>query len=152
MRQMISIDPGTKVLGEAFWIGGKLEGCGVIRTEGRTLGEKISGLPTRDGGQDLAVCELMDANGLRVPANDLIAVQAVGCVYAARMAREVKLVLPRTWKGNVPKRIHHPRIRAALSPDERDILQIGLDTAPKGHHKEILDAVGIGLWALGRKV
>lgn len=52
---------------------------------------------------------------------------------------------PVTWKGNVPKEIMTKRILARLSPEEVDkIEKVGY----KDHNT--IDAVGIGLYALGR--
>jgi hypothetical protein len=55
----------------------------------------------------------------------------------------VELVQPRTWKGQVPKEIHHRRVRAALTPAE-------LARIPKSHTHDTLDAIGLGLWRTGR--
>jgi hypothetical protein len=90
-----------------------------------------------------------------------------------RQGAEVKYVLPRTWKGQVCKPIHHSRILRALVPVERarfeDVAQkpflrilskvdaaceryarTGKVTGYRWDLHNILDAVGIGLWALGR--
>lgn len=53
----------------------------------------------------------------------------------------VRHVAPRAWKGNVPKEVHHERILRFLDRDERERIEDG---------KESLDALGLGLWAVGR--
>lgn len=53
----------------------------------------------------------------------------------------VELVVPTTWKGSVPKKIHQKRITAVLGNEERGCLE-------KNHNT--MDAVGLGLWRLGR--
>lgn len=61
--------------------------------------------------------------------------------------REVVYVLPRQWKGQVPKDVHQEEfIRKALGPEELLLLT----DWNKGELKQILDAVGIGLYQLGR--
>lgn len=49
---------------------------------------------------------------------------------------------PSTWKGNVPKEQHHARVRKALTLGETQVIR---DTT-----HDTLDAIGIGLYALGR--
>ncbi len=49
---------------------------------------------------------------------------------------------PGDWKGQVPKAIHHERIRRVLSTKE-------LGLVSRVDHN-VMDAVGLGLWALGR--
>jgi hypothetical protein len=60
----------------------------------------------------------------------------------------VEPVWPTTWKGSVPKDIHNDRVLEKLSPKERDVLQKS-PRAKKFNHN-MIDAVGIGLWKLGR--
>src|SRR5678809_187857 len=82
-------------------------------------------------------------------ANDLItlAIQVGG--YLARFQGvDSMVVLPHQWKGSIPKDIHHPRIWAKLDAAEQAIV----DHAWKGRSKkgvtDIMDAVGLGLYAL----
>lgn len=54
-------------------------------------------------------------------------------------------VEPRTWKGMVPKRIHHNRIKAKLSPEELEIFQwVAEKVGAKAHN--VLDAIALGKW------
>lgn len=52
-------------------------------------------------------------------------------------------VSPSAWKGQVPKKIHNKRVLAALSDTEKSLV-LSID-----NHNTI-DAIGIGLWYLGR--
>jgi hypothetical protein len=86
---------------------------------------------------------------MRVPPNDILTLAIrVGRYqewYESQGAR-VTLVEPRTWKGQVPKPIHHKRILAKLFTNELRAL---------GEYRtqiDVLDAVGLGLWALKRLV
>lgn len=137
------------MLGIAEWDGGTLTHAGLVKLRGRTLDALCKGaVPKRTHA--IGYCESMHAYR-KVPANDLIDVQTVGAVYVTRAAREVRFVRALDWKGNVPKDIHHKRIRKQLDSAETAVLEEALTKAPKGSHKEILDAVGIGLWAIGRQ-
>jgi hypothetical protein len=60
--------------------------------------------------------------------------ESVGC--------KVELVQPRTWKHQVPKAIHNARTIAALIGDEKALVD--------GQRHDTIDAVGLGLWKLGR--
>lgn len=55
-------------------------------------------------------------------------------------------VLPEEWKGQVPKKIDHQRTLALLSAEEVKVLP-----QRKSELLHVLDAVGIALWACGRK-
>jgi hypothetical protein len=61
------------------------------------------------------------------------------------LGAEVHLHAPYAWKRSVPKKVHHRRLKAALSPKEAALL-VGLGDASL----DVWDAVGIGLFALGR--
>lgn len=64
----------------------------------------------------------------------------------------VRYVEPREWmRGNPPKKINHPRILKELRPDERAVLDAVLGVLAKSKHEHVMDAVGIGLFALGRR-
>jgi len=58
--------------------------------------------------------------------------------------------LPREWKGQVPKRIHQPRIIKALTDEERAEMDKDLAPYTKSLRHNALDAVGIGLKYLRR--
>jgi len=60
----------------------------------------------------------------------------------------VELVWPRTWKGSVPKPIHNRRVLETLSDVELKVLPKSPRARTYNHN--MLDAVGLGLWALGR--
>lgn len=84
--------------------------------------------------------------GRRVNPNDLITLALrVGRIQGRVLAAggTVELVTPSSWKGNVPKRIHNARTLARLTPEERVIV-------PANARHDVIDAIGIGLWRLGR--
>lgn len=60
----------------------------------------------------------------------------------------VKLVSPHQWKGNVAKPVMLARIVSKLTPAELGVLdRCGVS---KGKRHNVVDAIGIGLHALGR--
>lgn len=65
-------------------------------------------------------------------------------------ATNLRTVRPREWKGQLPKNVHHARVRKALSAAELAVLDACNVPVSKRHN--VLDAVGLGLWALRRAV
>lgn len=80
--------------------------------------------------------------------NDLIQVaRAVGqWEQSTAGCGRIVHVYPRTWKGQVPKKIHTARTLAKLTSSERGVLP----ELPASKLHNVLDAVGLGLWLLGR--
>lgn len=54
---------------------------------------------------------------------------------------------PATWKGQVPKDIHHKRLLRGLSPVSRFRLERDLADVPSSKQHNVLDALGLALWA-----
>lgn len=78
--------------------------------------------------------------------NDLISVAlVVGAVLEVAMGTyhsHVQTVLPAMWKGSVPKRITLSRLQKELSTEEHAVV--------KWSNHNVVDAIGIGCWKLGR--
>jgi hypothetical protein len=73
-----------------------------------------------------------------------------GLVSAFVGLEEVEYVEPHKWKGTIAKEVCHARIWSILSADEKATLaKVCEGVAPSKRHN-VLDAVGIGLWAVGR--
>lgn len=66
--------------------------------------------------------------------------------WGRSLGAEVRVVSPNDWKGSLPKGIAHRRILTALTPDEH----LNLPVLPKSKAHNMLDAVGMNLWLLGR--
>ena len=151
MTTLVAIDPGAKHLGWARFDGGVLVSCGLskARTPGAhadNVRHAISWWPV-----DIVIVEQMSPRDLPNEA-DLLRVTETGCYVAGELQpRTFRLVPARTWKGSVPKDIHHRRVRAKLSTVEIARLERGLEgVAPRLQHN-VLDAVGIGLFGVGRR-
>lgn len=163
----VGIDPGVPALGYAIAWGRQIGAAGLCRPP-RTVGKPcldVRGMGYADeirdaisaqrGGpwQVTAYVESMTVTRDRTTTpQDLINVQTIGCIVAGRLG-DVRLLPPDTWKGSTPKAIHHERLCALDGPldaSERAIVAAALRATPKKHHKEVLDAVGILLYGLGR--
>lgn len=78
-----------------------------------------------------------DAPKYHANLDELYAVgDALGVTWAKKYA-------PRTWKGNVPKDVHHRRLRSRLTSTESTRM-------PAMSEHDAWDATGIGLYATGR--
>lgn len=87
-----------------------------------------------------------------IDPNDLLDVAGVASACMATVAAwlsihdaDCRWTLPAGWKGNIKKEIMTNRISASLTPAERGLI---VSAGAKDHNT--LDAVGIGLWQLGR--
>lgn len=78
--------------------------------------------------------------------NDLIDLAVAAGMLGGRFKNR-KYVLPREWKGNVPKEIMNDRVLTKLTEDEKSKIEY---PKRKSLSHNVLDAVGIGLWALKR--
>lgn len=102
------------------------------------------------GGLPECICELPEQRGrsTNVRMSDIIALTWAGSRVCANLPAET--VRPSVWKGQVPKAIHHKRMEAALTPEERIVLQNCLRGVAKSVQHNLKDAVALGLWKLGR--
>ena len=149
-RVLVAIDPGVKNLAWAQFEGGALSLCGLSQKDHPTAHaravKRLCGLCP-----DVLVLEQMTPRDIPNAA-DLIAVSHTGA-YVAGALRPVVLLYPtaQEWKGSVPKRIHHPRLAAKLTPAERAVVAEAAVRVPASLLHNVWDAVGLGLWGLGRR-
>ena len=138
---ILSIDPGKRSLAYALWgHSRRLVKAGIVQHRhdpwwGKTAW-MISQLPSVD--EVVAEFPKVYPYERRKSPNDLLPLAAN--VGACSALGELVLVTPQEWKGQMPKDVCHRRILQALGEDE----VIGT----KNHN--VMDAVGIGLWYLGR--
>ena len=162
MIYTLAIDPGTTRQGWALFGGVQLAECGINCGAAETFVLKSSVQHLRSFfGVARAVIEGQEIHrggrfGKVSPATIIRLAQSAGMVAGVLQAitqAPVEFVLPSVWKGGVPKGPHQERIVNALFPKEKEVLDVGLSRIKaKTHHSEVIDAVGIGLWAVGRKV
>lgn len=94
----------------------------------------------------------------KVPPSDIITLairagEAIGPYrYPADGSTGSKVTYyePSEWKGSVAKNVHHSRLWGHLGPAERALVaEVAAGMAPSKRHN-MMDAIGIGLFALGR--
>lgn len=135
---MVSIDPGVRASGQAFWEGKKLVYVAYDAPSG----------PSDYSPLIIEKPQVYQGRAQKGNPNDLIdlAVEVGRIIGISEVAFET--VLPRQWKGAVKKEIMLKRILSKLDDDELLVIKNCGVSNSKAHN--IIDAVGIGLWKLGR--
>jgi hypothetical protein len=86
-----------------------------------------------------------------VPPNDIITLTLQAGRYlgiAEQMGIAIlRTVLPKSWKGQLPKGVCAGRIISRLSSEELLVLKAAESKLPAGKRHNLIDAVGIGLYA-----
>ena len=131
---LLAIDPGMHT-GWAGFSKEDLRSCGTGRPPLRLASVVIVELPQIYPGHP-------------VPPNDLVNLAFLAGRYAGASTGKIYTVAPHAWKGNLPKDVCNARVLAKLDAVERGIVE-GCDV-PKGQKHNVIDAIGIGLFFLGR--
>lgn len=153
---LLAFDPGTMRSGWAFFSDDdELVEAGVVRASGVVeMIRALGGIGICPNTFVVEVPQIYTAAKSKGDPNDLVAVALVAGAaierFGARARAGVVKAKPRDWKGTTPKEINHTRTRAKLSPDELSVVQSAALRAGKTASLDLLDAVGIGLWALRR--
>jgi hypothetical protein len=100
---------------------------------------------------DMVIVEIPHCGFGRAAVSDLItlgmraqkALDSVSCI-------QYKTIKPARWKGSVPKMVMSWRVREKLELREIMCLPENLRRGPLPRAVDVLDAIGIGLWAVGR--
>jgi hypothetical protein len=143
---LIAIDPG-KVSGWALFYYTQLHAAGVLDEE-----EILDHPPVPEWDPVLAVIEVPRIYPMgkgKGDPNDLLTLAlSVGDLrgFYQRRGMRVRLVTPRQWKGTAPKDIHNRRILDNLNEHETEVLP----SLAKSKAHNMIDAIGLGLWVLGR--
>lgn len=156
-RVTVAIDPGDDT-GWSKWLDRRLVACGLTHPDAYPELPFTIGLPT--DGLDLVVENPEAYSGDRkVDPNKLITLgrkvgELIG-VYRAYYHLLGKpftweIVLPKRWKGQVPKPIHHDRHLPTLDAAEQRVLLASLETVPNGMRHDVKDSVCLGLWRVKR--
>lgn len=149
---LLALDPGLRKAGVAlFDEAGRLGVAALARNSVRGRGG-AAWLGMRDAVinacadlPDEAAIEVMQIDGRGAPPADLLELNGVAGAVLGWVGAG-KTYTPKQWKGSVPKDVHHRRAKASLSKDELGVL------TRSGHaaQKDVLDAVALGLFHLGR--
>jgi len=169
---LLSVDPGKKYSGVAFfrdgvlvaadrpWPGRNSQLPDVELLLGTVAAVIEWGDQLEPAGYDVAA-EWMEMRGRRSPTTytlpPLWGVGASVAAIAKSRGFEGQLLPVSTWKGPLPKKKHHPMILAALTPAEVAVVVEAtgqtleaLIAVQSADASDVVDAVGIGLVALGR--
>lgn len=174
MRWLVAVDPGLPGCGVAIFRDGLLYWAGWVAVAGAGRGPQrwiplcdrlVSEVAARLGSGEIEmVCEFprLRAAGRQVgtthsvdPADLMELAGFVGCLCGSVHGRlthnQPAVVLPEQWKGGTPKEICHSRVRQRLIyAGEQGNLTLTEREVRRGALHNVLDAVGIGLWRLGR--
>ncbi len=152
---LMSIDPGKGVCGWAKFqdSNGRLLACGLVR--GKTFGDMSFEIKRTLGNTyvDRLVVEKPQVYQQRMwkgDPNDLIDVAIVGGMAAQAIDFGIfEDVTPRKWKGTRPKKVCNKLTLDTLDDGELEVYR-SIDVFASLRHN-VLDAIGIGLWRLGRR-
>ena len=143
--QLLAFDPGKHHFGWAAFLDGVLVRCGLSSSDHKGLESFAAlGYPAV-----IEVPQVYQKQRGKDP-NDLIDVAIVvgRILQALGPGDAVEVVRPRTWKGTAPKVVMGARIEERLSAEELGTL---FDVVvADGLRHNVVDAIGIGLWRLGR--
>jgi hypothetical protein len=172
MSVVIGVDPGINHCGLSVFVDGKLHGAHLIEPAVRS-----AGIGYRVSHAADAVARVLEAHRPRLTTavehrvmlewpqvympgkskgdnNDLLPLAAVDgaiAVLACHLGYNVDAVGPDDWKGGpVPKKIMFGRIVQRLEPAERELLSDQLQGVAESLKHNVVDGVGIALFALGR--
>lgn len=96
---------------------------------------------------DVLVCEVPEIYPHTPNPKDVLAVTMVAGALCTIPAKKVCTYLPKTWKGQVPKKIHHERLLTEVTASERVVLDAAKKKY-KGLFHNAMDAIGLGIWYL----
>jgi hypothetical protein len=160
---LLAIDPSLTCTGWAFFEGPTLKQCGIVRTDpswplAMRIGRAAEMITARDEEEawpehDTVIewPQVYTFGKSKGDPNDLLPVAGVAAVCAATLAyasRPAELVKPAAWKGQTPKDVHNARVLARLTPGE--LAMVDGSGIPMSLRNNVIDAIGLGLWKLGR--
>jgi hypothetical protein len=150
---LLAIDPGADTGWAVYDSCRRLTACGLYD------GDRNITLPSVEpGARVLIECPRLRPRGEKNPNSILLVARKAG-EWAGRFHHHaVEYLLPNDWKGTTDKKIDHPRTWARLDDKERAIVDAYFRSAhgrqglaPSRRHN-VLDALGIGLFGVGRGV
>lgn len=144
LTDLVAVDPGIDA-GVALFLDGVLSRVELVieATSRRWSWPGPFGLPV--------ICEVPQKyRGSPVDMQDLISLSFMaGYITSALQPESIRTIFVREWKGQRPKYVDNQYTRKLLNDQERQILDAA--EVPKSKEHNVLDAIGIGLWALERR-
>ncbi len=147
--RLLAIDPGAHLIGAAVFSvneGHTLEQVEVVRF--KHVSEIELWFIEKRWGVDKIVVEVPQVYPTRGKAdpNDLIpvALTAGACLSISSSSIAVR---PHEWKGSIDKKVHQARLLKGLSERDRAMIDA---VKPASLRHNAIDALGLGLWLIGR--
>jgi hypothetical protein len=163
MEILVSIDPGKRDVGIALFCDGRFEQGAVSHTDwgdGATLlartacdvAREIRALLAGRSLDHLVVEKMVAHKDRREAHGDIIDLAHVagGILVGFEGEAKLRLLSAAEWTGGRNKKVNHVRIRRRLNEAEEAALDASLRGVMRSNHKELVDAVGIGLYHLRR--
>jgi hypothetical protein len=153
MTHLVSLDPGLRGCGVAWWhANGSLAHVAYLRNPVKKGDGPAAwmGYTKSTGWYEPAyathfiseVPQVYRAGASKGDPDDLIQLAGVVGVFSALFSATTYTgVKPREWKGQVPKDVHHARLVKTVTPEELAMVEA---SAPPSLRHNVLDAVGIG--------
>ena len=130
---LLAIDPGRDT-GWAQFLDGTLIACGLTHPDQyRDVFPRIVA--------NKAIIERPQIYPGARNGDDIVTLSARMGAIQALLDCECEEISPARWKHQTPKEVHNRRVLAKLTDPEKAIM-------PRNHN--VIDAVGLGLWKLGR--
>lgn len=152
---LVAVDPGLRECGIAVFVDGKLVRAALARNaEKKVRGPKAWCsmaasvlVAAGSASPDLVIVERMRINR-GVNPDDILELQGVAGAVCVRLSAPDQIgYLAREWGGAVPKPVKNARVESKLTPDELAAIDPAIPASMRNH---VLDAIGIGLYHLGR--
>lgn len=137
-----AIDPGTGYYGWAQFDRRELQDCGLATTLDVASWRRSHALVIE--GQ-----RFRDTSRAR-PQNVIDLAFDAGRITGQYRGEVVHIADPQMWKGTVDGKIMIGRIVKRLDAAELTVLERTLSGLKKAQHEHVIDAIGIGLWSVGR--
>lgn len=153
----LAIDPGVQGCGWAEFTGPTLMSCGYLRSTGETMAERAMSYAKYFQSESFnhVVVERMrhypNAQERDAKANDLLDLQLLGGYIAGSLRCNFFSVFASEWKGQVPKDVMNARVMKRLRDLERVRFNHDVEKIRPSLRHNVIDAIGIGLWYLGRR-
>jgi hypothetical protein len=163
---LLSIDPGLTGTGWAYWLHGELKEVGVLKAGGKRdwwlraadLAEQITELcEEREVGANRSVSVIAEFTEYHAAATSNMGWRTgdlqrltflCGIIAGAILPRSYTPITTSGWKGQLPKDVAAKRVEKIVGA--RRCRHLGLPEIKRRSDTHAWDAVGIGLWALGK--
>ena len=154
---LLAVDPGKSTCGVALFLSRRLRETAFLKAENTYMLGKAVEDWLATARQRYLLPDVLDQlvtegqqvyGGRSADPNDLLPLAYLcGAIHVRIKAHQTLMPLPREWKGSLKKEIFTKQILLRLHKDELTI--INETKCPPSKLHNVIDAAGLGLWALG---